>query len=529
MRGPASVKQRAGQKPQPVNEAIAFPTSIPAPVGGWNTKSSLADMPPLDAIALDNFFPSTSTVDLRPGKVSWATGLAENGKTLLAYNASAGQQFFVSTDLHIYSITSTGPVGAAVSTCTNGRWEYVNMTTSGGSFLMAVNGVDFLKRYDGTTWLNITAVSVPAITGVVTSTLNNICLFKRRLWFTAVNSLTAWYLPVDSIAGAAVAFPMGPVFKRGGSLIAQANWTVDGGTGSDDYLVTATSEGEIAVYQGTDPASSTTWALVGVYYVGKPLSKRCFTKYGGDLLYLSRQGVFLLSKLLLSATIDRTAAVSYKIDGAMQAVIQAYSGNAGWMMNIYPTSNALMVNIPYAENLGSYLYVMNTITKAWCRFTAWDSACIELYQESMYSVVGTEVFLLWSGTSDDGMSISANAQQAYTRFKVPMEKRISLVKPNISIQEQLLLTLSFSADFGAYSDESQITYDAESGDSSWDDDLWDTALWSGVASIGTFQNQWLTVPSNVGFFHSFRLQCLSSTATISWTSTDYALEQGGIL
>jgi hypothetical protein len=47
-----------------------------------------------------------------------------------------------------------------------------------------------------------------------------------------------------------------------------------------DYLVLITSEGEVAIFNGYDPSNAATWALVGVFNMGKPMSKRCTSKNG---------------------------------------------------------------------------------------------------------------------------------------------------------------------------------------------------------------------------------------------------------
>jgi hypothetical protein len=44
---------------------------------------------------------------------------------------------------------------------------------------------------------------------------------------------------------------------------------------TDDYAAFITSEGQVAVYSGADPASSTTWSLVGVFDIGAPIGRRC--------------------------------------------------------------------------------------------------------------------------------------------------------------------------------------------------------------------------------------------------------------
>src|SRR5439155_1006380 len=48
--------------------------SFPAPVGGWNARDSIGDMDKLDAVTLTNFFPGTTSVQLRQGYGRHADG-----------------------------------------------------------------------------------------------------------------------------------------------------------------------------------------------------------------------------------------------------------------------------------------------------------------------------------------------------------------------------------------------------------------------------------------------------------------------
>ena len=55
-------------------------TAIVPPVGGWDTRESLADMPEQNAVIMENFFPSTDTVAIRRGYTSYATGMSGGWK-----------------------------------------------------------------------------------------------------------------------------------------------------------------------------------------------------------------------------------------------------------------------------------------------------------------------------------------------------------------------------------------------------------------------------------------------------------------
>lgn len=526
MRSGRALARRTGRQTPPVMQQPGVPRTVPAPVGGWNARDPLAEMNPLDAVVMDNFYPSTGTVDLRAGRAVWATGLTGSVKAILAYNSVSSQKLFASTENGIYDISTSGVVGAAVATCTSGKWEYRVFTTAGGIFLVAVNGVDKLKVYDGATWKVIDGASTPAITGITTSDIVNLNIFKRRLWFVLKNSLSAYYLGIDSFGGAAVEFPMGPAFTKGGYIVAQANWTIDGGQGVDDYLVTVTSEGELVIYQGTDPATVGAFALVGTYDVGKPLGRKCFTKYGGDLLYLSRQGVFPLSKLLQSATLEKTKSLNDKIGNAFKESILSYGNNNGWMIKLHPTQSAVVVNVPMVEGQSSVQYVMNDITKAWCRFTGWDADVFEIFQTDLYSGLGSTVYKNWVGTVDGTVPITGKCQQAYISLG-GAQKAINLLRPNMNLQGLVTVQTALDSDFNLFGSVDQSVINYGNGFNLWDSGTWDSSVWSG--GLSPTGRQWFTCANNPGFFHSFRLQCTSSTASLSWVSTDYVFQRAGLL
>jgi len=62
--------------------------SVPAPVGGWNARDSIANMEPLDAVQLINFFPTISNCVLRGGSTNWATGMTGQVQTIMVTTAA---------------------------------------------------------------------------------------------------------------------------------------------------------------------------------------------------------------------------------------------------------------------------------------------------------------------------------------------------------------------------------------------------------------------------------------------------------
>lgn len=527
MRG-TNRRGRVSQASAPVMDSqLALTGQLPAPYGGWNARGNLSNMPPLDAVVLDNIFPGVQEVSLRKGMVEFKTGFTDPVHSLLVYNGPTASKLFAATDSGIFDSTTAGVVGASVASCTYGYWHYINFATAGGSFLLAVNGVDNLKLYDGTTWTTITGASVPAITGLSTDAISTLNIHKKRVWFVEEDSMSIWYLPAESIAGAATEFPVGSLFRKGGKVVSIGSWTLDGGTGSDDYFVIVTSNGEIAVYQGTDPASSSTWALVGVYDAGIPVGKKPLLDFGGDLLYLSRNGLFPLSKLLQSTIIDRSTAFSYKIDGAFLSAAETYAGNNSWEMLAFRAGNFLVVNIPVSNDTLSHQYVMNTITGAWCRFTGWNAFCWALVGSDLFfgGVDGT--YQAWTGTSDNGETITGTWMQAYNSLGFQGQTSISLVRPNFSLAGNANVIMAFDADFKTFGGQTSLTYTDGMAGSYWDSALWDTDLWPG--GVTAVEPKWTTIPNQPGYLHAFRGQISTTIASFSWTSINYAVQRLGIL
>lgn len=526
-RGAARISQRSGAKVQLPNEATGRTATVPAPYGGWNAAGNLSNMPPLDAVVMDNIFPGVVDVSLRKGSVSWVTGLSATAKTLMPYERPSGSKIFAATDSGVYNVTTSGAAPAAEFSCTNGRWSWVNMANAGGTWLVAVNGSDSMRIYDGTTWTAITGVSTPAITGVTTSNLSYVSLFKKRLWFIEKDSMNLWYLAADAIAGAATQFPVGSLFKLGGKILAISNWTVDGGNGSDDYFVILTSKGEAAVYQGTDPASSTTWALVGVYYVGTPVGDRPLQDLGGDLIIATSAGLFPVSRFLQSSIIERTIAISFKIQGAYLDYVEAYKIFPNWSMTVFHEGNMLLVNIPTSDHASSEQFVMNLTTKAWCRFLGWNANCFAVLGGTLYFASGTGIKVGWTGTNDEGVPVSGDVIQAYNSLGVSGQKTVTMVRPHVVLQGAAIIQLSFDADFKSGKGITEVTYTRNSSDGIWDSSAWDGAVWATEET--PIKPTWLEIPNDLGFLHAFRMQIVTSNASFIWTANNYLLRPAGVL
>ncbi len=499
---------------------LSVVTQIPAPIGGWNARDALANMDPLDAVSLENWFPSTSDVMLRHGHTRHVTGISGQVETLMAYAGGAVNKLFGIASGTVYDVTTAGAVGAPVlSSLTNAQWQYVNVSTSGGNYLYMVNGLDLPYTYDGTTWAN------PAITGVDESTFININLFKNRVWFIQKETLKAWYLPTASIAGVANVLDLSAFADLGGYLVAMATWTIDAGYGVDDLAAFITNKGQVLVYRGTDPSSATTWALVGIWQIGAPVGYRCFIKYSGDLLLICQDGVLPMSAALQSSRVNPRTAISDKIQNAMSEAVSIYGANFGWQLLYFPKQNMLFLNVPVQTGDLQEQYVMNCITKAWCKFTGWKANCWEIFEDEPYFGGDGFVGKAWDGLSDNEIPITANGLQAFNDFSSPgVQKRFTLMRPTLQTNGVPEILASLNVDYSLADPTSPLSF-TPIAYGVWDISLWDVGLWGSSLVVA---NAWQGI-TGVGYCGAPRLKASVSGLLLQWVSTDIVSERGAIL
>lgn len=525
---------------KPVKRAVARTTSLPAPVGGWNARDGLAAMDPLDAVTMENWFPGTTDVYLRKGREVWATGLGDQVETLINYAGPTSESLWALAGTSIFNVSTAGAktayATAPVPTLTNARWQYVNTASSGGVYVaLAVNGTDKLIGYDGTVWNQDGDVSTKYdITGVNTANCNNINVHKGRVWLIQKNTLDAWYLATGAIKGAATKFSLNGVARSGGYLVAMGTWTIDSGYGVDDNAVFLTSQGEVIVYSGTDPASAATWQLIGIWQLGSPISERCFVKWAGDLLILTHDGLVPMAQGLQSTRLDPRVALSDKIQLAISQAIGDFEGNFGWQVVPFPRANMLLVNVPVQTGSDQQQFVMNTLNKSWCKFTGWDANTFELFDDYLYMGGDEVVYKCWSGLSDQYYSsgnqdadIVGNVQQAFSYLQGPTQlKRFTLMRPIYSTTSPNPPVLAgLNINFSIENPQSTLTGFVDTGTSAWDTSPWDTTPWAGGLNIvATWQGA-----TGIGFTCAPHYTVSAHGLEIKLMSTDIAYEVGGIL
>ena len=518
---------------QPVQAPVqnkSRPYTFVAPRGGWVTSQNLVQSPPGTAQVLENWRPTTTGISLRGGSRTHATINSTGVISMMAYNPTGAQKLFACDVTSIYEITTVAdplvPPTPDVTGQTSGYYSYVNFVTAGGAFLTAVNGTDDALLYNGTIW------GSAAITGVATDTLSHVWVYRNREMFVQDSSLSAWYLPVNSIGGAALEIALYGIFKKGGKLLFGSTWSLGQTTGLEDNCVFVTDQGEAAIYSG-DPDDAT-WTLVGVYDLSTPLGKRGTMRAGGDLVIATEEGMVPISSAVSKdAAVLSLAAISRNIEPDWRAAALARN-SLPWEIVKWPEQRYAVVSLPItADGQDSICFVVNTETGAWCKYTGWNTQCLELLDGQLYfgTKAGT-IKLAEVGGSDDGMPI----YYTYVGNPDPITKNIAGIKNMHQARVTFRSATSFNAQV-TFATNYSVTIPAppnaaaDAASNEWDSGLWDVALWdqpSPAASIGT---KWISIGRS-GYVFQPIVQitgALSQLPRTELVQIDAMLESGGVV
>lgn len=525
------MRKPATQAYQPTSS----PLPLPAPTGGWNARDPLASMKSTDAVFMDNVYPGTGNVSLRKGSELFAT-LPEDDypasphtvKSLMSYSSPTGNlQLFAGLEDGIYNVTTGGDITVIDTPATDGAWISVNITTAGGSFLWCCNGVDDSRYFNGLTWTVLSG----ALTGIVSNKIAHVNLHKFRLMFCCKDSLSFWYLPVNSIAGAALEFPLGALFSRGGYLMATGTWTLDGGNGPDDYFVAITSNGEVAVYSGTDPSSAADWALVGVYFIGAPIGRKCTLKMSGELYIITAQSLYPMSSSLELAGSRKKPPLSDKISQAWIQYANNFKDLYGWSATFFAQAGMMLVNVPilsqpeYVNGLISYQFVLNTQTGAWCRFFGLSGEAWTVHDGKLFFAGRNKVYQAWLGTTDRGSTIDGRVKQAFITPAAGNICHVTLIRPILTGGE-LNIQTGIDVDYNESITQSGTSSDFSQRNAAWDSAIWDEDVWSAGALTNA---KWRSVSHMPGIAISLRLRINQRGATMAWTATNMIIQGGGMM
>lgn len=590
---------RKASRPKPLKSE---PTQWDAPVAGWISNRMLSSPESIQgpgAAILDNFFPRPTGVQLRRGKELYATLEDETLKvgSLFTYHEGNNEKLFGANETTIYDLSNVAfPHGATLATengddietengdifgwtstggldvlggFTSDDWSTVQFSTTGGTYLIGVNGSDIGFIYDGsafypnvaggTSRLNYdaevtpfadgevvtggtsgatatifravdegavgyllitgitgtfqdneaitsatgsaTANGTPALaspgvdfgSGVTSADMSFVWSYKNRLWFVDGKTLNAYYMDVDQIGGTAHVFPLGGVFPNGGALLFGARWSLQSGLsgGLSEQNIFVTTFGEIAIYQGSDPADAADWSIVGVYRTGAPLGKRAYIRGGGDIAICTDIGLIPLSKAIdLDVTALNVAAISYNITDAWSEAVR-FRGATNWQSYIWSQGKMALIAPP--NLIGSdfpVVFITNTETGAWARYTNWMAFSFAIYQNEMYfGSTNGRVYKANVGGTDDGDTYTGTIVPLYDNIGMPASAKIgkmarAVTRSNFPINDRISILVDYSMTPPAAPDAT-----ISEGENLWGTAIWGQAVW-GAQIPEVFQANW---------------------------------------
>jgi hypothetical protein len=558
------------------------PFSFPAPTRGWVANGNLAVPQPGGAVVMENWFPTATGAIMRRGKQIYATlGSGDLDTTaLFAYNDGNNRKLFGATETTVYDITTIiSPINYTLGTedgdeivtddgdfigqlstgdlevitgQTGGNWISVQFSTSGGAYLVNVNGMDPMQVYDGANWYPISASAVStlnydaetvaftvgetltggtsgatapilrvddngttgtlilgaitggpfqnnetitdgdggsatadgasstlfgAFTGVSTSSLSYVWSFKNRLFFIEKETMDAWYLPVDQITGVAVKFPLGGEFSLGGSLVFGASWSRDTGDGLNAMCAFFTSEGEVAIYQGTNPADAAAWSQVGIYRIGKTLGQLAHITAGGDLVIATDIGFVPLSQALQKdyAALSPSA-VSAPIEVEWNSAVQLRSSEP-WQCEVWSAGQMVIVALPTVNDQPDRMFVANARTGAWAPFTNWGATCLQVFEDRLFcGTTEGRVFELNVTGLDDGLPYTATYLPSFDPIGTLGLKSVSMaravLKASTALNERLSIQKDYNVSLPNVPDASPVSVSGTWGSGVWGDSVW---------------------------------------------------------
>ena len=355
--------------------------------------------------------------------------------------------------------------------------------------------------------------------------------FKNRLWFVQKDTLNAAYLnDVDAIGGLASLFPLGGVFQLGGSLLFGASWSLDENSGLSASNVFITTEGEVAVYQGSNPASAADFTLRGVYRIGRPLGPNAFIRAGGDLIIATEIGFVPLSQAIQrDVAALAPAAVSYPIETVWNNAVATSQG--AWTAVLWPSEQMTIVCPPAGYSQRGELFVANSRTGAWCLFTGQKINCLHVHDgRCFYGSTDGRIVEMETTGSDEGSVYTGTVIPLFDDFRTPAQTKVpALGRATLIAPSDPPVTLSCQFDYNINLPAAPSAAATIDG-SVWGGGVWGSSTWGEQTTRATFQ-RWNSVGGS-GYAVAPSLQISSGGLTppnIDLVSIDLTYETADIV
>lgn len=525
-----------------------------APLKGLSRLAALNESDPLLASILQNFVVEQDRITLRPGYFRMnSTTIPSPVSTLIPYYGPS-PTFIAAAGPGLYNAGGTR-IGTHSYGSDNWSWTaFANLSNT--KYTVMVNGVDGVIVWDGTN------ASLPAMaaevraghppdfdglpdvdprglrnvnseldvsalpTALNVNTLDKVLAHQNRLWFANSQDLAVYYLPLQVTTGTMSVLPLNAYFRRGGYVKAIYTWTLDGGAGLNAMLVVFSSNGEAAIYQGSDPAATDgSFKLVGVYRFDSPMAPGCTSNYGGELYVLISTGLVPMSTLL-KAEEDNLGTSDQNVIQEFSAVSNTFRDTFGWSIIVNSQTNHAICNMPLGSNKYQQLvrFMPNPI---WSKWVNVPSRCWAWLDNHAY--FGTDDGRICRSGSeylnDDGDAIDIDVRFAWSSFKSVSKKQFKLIRLYMMTDSVPDLFVDVEVDY-----ETSIPINRPDPTFASTAALWNTATWDvdGWAIDAVPRQDWQGV-TGLGRVGAPRIRAAFKGSTFAITGADIIYEEGGLM
>ena len=494
----------------------------PAPLKGIDSRISIAEGSLENCVYTYNMVPAEFGMVVRRGYREWQTDIETTTglgvHTVIPFDSvtqdPAKQRLFSVTNEGIWDTTVLAAVPVLVQAFTEtsadaGYGVYTHYVGNNeDDVLFYADSLNGIYQYDATadTWARPVG-----ITGPVLANVNFVVAHKQRLWLIEENSSKAWYLAPGAISGAATEFFFGPKFRHGGNLVGLFNWSVDGGAGVDDYLVSVSQSGDVLPYQGDDPAT-TAWTLVGTYFIGQvPKGPNIGSEHGGELYLMSSYGLVSVSNLLKGLETVATGAssdsngIATKISQFIRTQMKRTITDYGWSVRVVPSEGGILISSPIEEGREPIQYFYNIATAAWGMwrglhinaFDTWNNNVVIGLDDNRVGYMDVDVDDVKFTPPEEGgngVPIEWSILSGFNSLESPaLYKQVKLVRPDfLSIYEpEYVVRARYDYEL---TEAGLFTPTFFDDPGLWDAGLWGSALWGSDANSNftALQGAWGT-------------------------------------
>lgn len=532
--------RKAAIKRNPQKQQSTAIVRVAGPTHGWYSLENIVTQPDQTAVYMENFYPDPFSVRVRRGHKLHAYDLIGPVRSIIPWNGLNGtERLFAAALSRMWDVTDEGKAKVAGINITPGpgaeEFVWCAITVAGGPYTVAANQTDIPFIFDGKEW---NRMMLEDKSGALNPfSLDSPWAYRGRLFFIEADANRAWFLPPDSISGEVQPVDLGGIFSKGGTLIAGGAWSVDTQVGPQERCVFISSNGEVAIYSGDNPADPEMWALEGTVRIASPLARRCTVRVGGDLYILTTDGIMPMSQAtVIDVAQDRKVLLTSNINNAFVEAAEKTKNYPGWQIYAFTTGHTVYLNGPTTPKGNAEQYVMNTITGAWSRYTGlpatvWGSLNDKIY----FGTSDGKIMRAEYGGADNGKPIVARFVTNFNMFGDGQALKFpKMVRPMVqSNADNPAMAIDVCLDYDVRVPSAPpVTYAVP--EAYWDIDKWDEAKWGGLSSKRV-QSGWrpLTAKPGRALAISFAVQVQSTNPDapvfFSVLGFDLAFEAGNAL